>query len=111
MFDVLVRNIALYGAEVYGWKYDRLDRIKRKYAKWILGLDKVTPNYILLEGTKMKELRREALRRAVRYEETAWNSNKKIVIECIKEIRREKRRSEENKWERGRREIGKSKLE
>lgn len=103
MFESLVENIALYGAEVWGWRYDdRLDVIKRKYVKWILGLDKGTPNYILVEETKMKELKSEALRRAIKYEEAAWKSNKKIVIECIREIRREKRIGEESKWERRR---------
>lgn len=88
-------SIALYGAEVWRWRYDdRLDVIKRKYIKWILGLDKGTPNYILVEEAKMKELK---LRRAIKYEEAARRSNKKIVIECIKEIRREKREGEENK--------------
>lgn len=37
MFGALVESIALYGAEVYEWKYDnRLDKIKKKYVKWIL---------------------------------------------------------------------------
>lgn len=74
-----------------------MDVIKRKYIKWILGLDKRTPNYILVEEAKMKELKLEALKRAIKYEEAARRSNKKIVIECIKEIRREKREGEENK--------------
>lgn len=39
MFDALVDSVALYGAEIWGWKNEtRLDRIKRKYVKWILGL-------------------------------------------------------------------------
>lgn len=46
MFESLVENVALYGAEIWGWQYeDRLDIIKRKYVKWILGLDRGTPNY------------------------------------------------------------------
>lgn len=45
--------------------------IKRKYVKWILGLDRRTPNYILVEETKMIELRLEAIRRAIMYEERA----------------------------------------
>lgn len=40
--------IALYGAEIWGWKKEeRLDKIRRKYVKWILGLDRTTPNYIV----------------------------------------------------------------
>lgn len=33
-----------------------MEKIKRKYIKWILKLDRRTPNYILEEETKMKEL-------------------------------------------------------
>lgn len=93
IFESLVGSIALYGAEVWGRRYDdKLDVIKRKYIKWILGLDKETLNYILMEETKMKELKLEALRRAIKYEEAARRSNKKIVIECIREIRKGKER-------------------
>jgi len=46
-----------------------LDKVTRKYMKWILGLDRRTPNYIIKEETKMKEIKIEAIRRAVKYEE------------------------------------------
>lgn len=73
----------------------RLYRIERKYVKWILGLDRRTPNYILIEEIKMIEIRIEATRRAIIYEEKARNSGKKLVVECIK-VRTKK---EEGKWE------------
>lgn len=47
-----------------------MEKIKRKYIKWILKLDR-TPNYILEEETKIKELRTEAIKRAIKYEEKA----------------------------------------
>jgi len=51
-----------------GWKKEeRLDKVTRKYMKWILGLDRRTPNYIIKEETKMKEIKIEAIRRAVKY--------------------------------------------
>lgn len=100
MFDTLVGSVALYGAEIWGWTGDaRLDTIKRKYTKWILGLDRTTPNYILKEETKMEKIRTKALKRAIKYEEKARNSGRKIVAECIKELDRERVRSEESKWE------------
>lgn len=105
MFGALVRSIALYGAEIWGWKKEeKIERIKRKYIKWVLGLDYRTPNYILTEETKERELGVEALKRAIRYEEKARESDKKIVIECIKEAERERRKKEESKWEKKRRE-------
>lgn len=42
------------------------------------------PNYILVEETKMEELSREALRRALKYEERTRRKEKKIVIECMR---------------------------
>lgn len=92
--------MALYGAEIWGWKNEtRLDRIKRKYVKWILGLDRKTPNYILIEETKMIEIRIEATRRAIIYEEKARNSGKKLVVECIKDLEKVRTKKEEGKWE------------
>lgn len=62
------------------------EKIKREYIKWILKLDMRTPNYILEEETKMKELRTEAIKKAVKYEEKSRQSEKKIMVECMKEI-------------------------
>lgn len=88
-----------------GKKEERIDRIQRKYVKWILGLDRRTPNYILMEETKMKELSMEAMKRAIKYEEKARKSNRKIVVECIKEMERRKMNGEESKWERNRKKV------
>lgn len=98
-----MRSVALYGAEIWGWKNEtRLDRIKRKYVKWSLRLDRNTPNYILAEEVKMRELRTEAVGRTIRYEEKAKRSRKKVIVECFRELDKERREEEENKWERAR---------
>lgn len=47
-----------------------------------MGLDKITPNYIVLEETMMKDLRLEVIKRAIKYEEKARRSDKKLVVEC-----------------------------
>lgn len=86
MFGALVESVALFGAEVWGWNVEeRLDRIKGRYVRWILGLATTTPNYILREECKIEEIREKALKRAVRYEEKALESKKELVKECIKE--------------------------
>lgn len=105
MFEALVESVALC-AEIWGWKTEeRLDKIKRKYVKWTLGLDRRTPNYIIMEETKMKEVKMRAVKTAIKYEEKARKSKKKIVIECIKEMERNRRKEKESKWERKRREV------
>lgn len=105
-FDSLVGSVALYGAEVWGWQEEgRLDEIKRRYVKWILKLDRNTPNYMLIEETKMKELRIQAIRRAIKYEEKVNSSKKKLIKECIKNLERTRPRREEGGWEKKRREL------
>lgn len=99
MFESLIESIALYRVETWEWQYkDRLDRIKRKYVKWILELNRGTPNYILLEETMIREIKMKAIR-AIRYEEKSRNTSKKLVHECIK-------RSGERKTGRRRRKVG-----
>ncbi|XP_043589024.1 uncharacterized protein LOC122570588, partial [Bombus pyrosoma] len=89
MFGALVESVALFGAEVWGWNMEeRLDKIKRRYLKWILGLDRTTPNYILIEECKLEEIKKKALKRAARYEEKTLESKKELVKECIKERER-----------------------
>jgi len=100
MFNALMSSVALYGAEIWGWKKEeRLDKVARKYMKWILGLDKKTPNYTIKKETKMKEIKIEAIRRAVKYEEETRQSEKNIVLECMKEMEKEGRRGKVSKWE------------
>lgn len=57
MFDTLVGSNIVAERRFEGKKKEqRLDRIKRKYVKRILGLDIETLNYILTKETKMKKL-------------------------------------------------------
>jgi len=50
MFNALMLSVALWNKNL-GWPNDeRMDGRKRKYVKWILGLDRGTPNYILVTG-------------------------------------------------------------
>ncbi|XP_043583227.1 golgin subfamily A member 6-like protein 22 [Bombus pyrosoma] len=83
-FEALVESVALFEAEVWGWNMEEsLDRVKRGYVKWILGLDRTTPNYILTEECKIEEMKVRALKRAVRYEERSLESEKELNF-CYK---------------------------
>lgn len=91
MFGALVESVGLYGAEVWGWKEENgLNGIRRKYTKWILGLDATTPNYRMNEECKIKEMGRKIIERTARYEEKSRKSGKILVKECI--------RGREQKW-------------
>ena len=65
--------------------------------KWILKLDWRIPNYILIEETKINEIKIKAIRRAVKYEEKIRNSKKKLILEYVKELEKECRGKEEGK--------------
>jgi len=64
----------------------------------MLGLDWNTPSYIVREETKAQLLRIETGKRAVSFEEkNREKSNNKILIECFREV--EKNKETQNRWE------------
>ena len=101
-----MESVAIYGAEIWGWNDEgKLDSIRRRYMKWIRGLDKVTPNYILREETREEEIRTKAVRSAFNYEEGARSSDKKLVRECIRKMERQRREEKLSRWEERRAEL------
>lgn len=67
MSEALVASVPLYGSEIWKWfKDDRIDRVKKK---WVLGLDRDTPNYIVEEESSCETLSTTALKRAFSFEE------------------------------------------
>ncbi|XP_024873766.1 golgin subfamily A member 6-like protein 22, partial [Temnothorax curvispinosus] len=71
----------------------------------ILELSRRTPNYIISEEARIKEIKMRAIRRAVRYEKKARQSEKKIVQACIKDLEKSRLRKKESNWEKKRREL------
>jgi hypothetical protein len=50
MFDSLVKSVMMYGAEIWGWReQEGLGGVQGKYLKWVLGVDRETPGYIVME--------------------------------------------------------------
>lgn len=72
--------------------------MQRKYVKWLLGLDRTTPNHIDEEETRIKSIKIEAIKRAIKYEEKARMSNKQLVKLCIEKREREWGAGREGKW-------------
>lgn len=68
-------------------------------------MDRNTPNYIVEEECKIEKMRIKAIRRALRFEEKARESSKKIVKECIKEKDRDRERVNIGRGSRKRLEI------
>jgi hypothetical protein len=91
MFDSLVKSVMMYGAEIWGWReQEGLERVQGKYLKWMLGVDRETPGYIVMEETKRDGIRIEAGKRAIRFEERLIERGEcRILQECLKEKRKE----------------------
>ncbi|KAH0816956.1 hypothetical protein GEV33_005835 [Tenebrio molitor] len=91
MFDSLVKSVMMYGAEIWGWReQEGLEGVQGKYLKWVLGVDRETPGYIVMEETKRDGIRIEAGKRAIRFEERVIERGEcRILQECLKEKRKE----------------------
>ena len=105
MFDVLIKSIIFYGVQVWGWKeIKEIEKIQVKYLKWILGLDRNTPSYIVLEETKREWLRVESGKRAVKYEKhIRFDTENEILRETWKELVRREERNKETEYDKARR--------
>ncbi|KYN26815.1 hypothetical protein ALC57_03856 [Trachymyrmex cornetzi] len=51
---------------------------------------------ILAEETKIREIKTEAIRRAIKYKEKIRNTKKKLIQECIKDLEKERTLKEED---------------
>ncbi|KAJ3656884.1 hypothetical protein Zmor_015929 [Zophobas morio] len=84
MFDSLIKSVFMYGAEIWGWREYKEERVQEKYSK--LGLEKYTPEYIVRKETKREKMRVEAGKRAVGFKEKfSERGDCKILQECWKE--------------------------
>ncbi|XP_068900490.1 golgin subfamily A member 6-like protein 25 [Tenebrio molitor] len=58
MFESMVESVLMYGAEIWGWKErEEVERVQEKYLRWVLGVDRETPGYIVREECKRSKLR------------------------------------------------------
>lgn len=85
MFRSLVEPTVTYGCEVTGFQeFDSLERIKRRYYRWTLGLGKYTRVAELMDETKTEKMYVTTGRRALAYEERAMKSPCLILKECVR---------------------------
>jgi hypothetical protein len=53
MFESMVENVLMYGAEIWGWKEQVVvERVQEKYLRWVLGVDRETLGYIVRKESK-----------------------------------------------------------
>jgi len=73
LFDRLIWTVLSYGVEIWGWKeregIEKLEEYIGRYMRWVMGLERRTPGYLIREEIKRGKLREGAGRRAWRFEE------------------------------------------
>jgi hypothetical protein len=48
----------MYGAEIWRWrKQEDVERVEEKYLRWLLGVDRETPGYIVRKKCKRNRMR------------------------------------------------------
>ena len=103
MFDSIVKSIVRYGCEIWGWKErEMLERLQLVYWKWVLGLKREVPGYLILEETKRRKLRIDFGKRAIKFEAKALESKKLILKEALVEMDRRIRNEKYTDWDKER---------
>jgi hypothetical protein len=77
----------MYGTENWGWKeQEEVVKVQEKNLRWVLGLDRETPGYIVREECKRSRLRVKPVKRAAKFEEKMDGREEcKILMECYRE--------------------------
>lgn len=102
LFDRLVWAVIGYGVEIWGWKErEEVERIQDRYMKWVAGLGRYTPGYMIREEFQREKIRGRAGMRAWGYErKLGEGKGGELARLCWSEV---KRRAEEGKalgeWE------------
>jgi hypothetical protein len=60
--------------------------VQEKYLRWVLGVDRETPGYIVREESKKNKLRVKSGKRAAKFEDKMDGREEcKILMECYRE--------------------------
>lgn len=59
-----------YGMEIWGWRErEGIEKMEERYMRWVMGLGRESPGYLLREELQREKLRGRAERGARRFEE------------------------------------------
>ncbi|KMQ88327.1 hypothetical protein RF55_12211 [Lasius niger] len=90
LFDALFWMVLSYGAEIWGWKERaKVEKVEERFLKWLLGVDRRTPGYMVREELKRDKLRSRAARRAWNFEiRLEKGKGGRLAKDCLEEIKK-----------------------
>jgi hypothetical protein len=66
----MIESILMYGAEIWRWEeHEGVERVQEKYLRWVLGMERETPGYIVKEECNRNRLRVKVGKRAAKFED------------------------------------------
>lgn len=105
LFDRLVWTVVGYGVEIWWWEERKgVERLEERYLRWVLGVDRRTPGYLVREELQREKIKERAGRRA-------WGFKKRLeegkggelARRCWEEIKERRRKGKTNSdWEKER---------
>ncbi|XP_070526501.1 golgin subfamily A member 6-like protein 1 [Cardiocondyla obscurior] len=108
LFDRLVWSVANYGLEIWGWgKREEVESLQNKYLRWLLGVKRQVPRYMIREELQREKLRGKAGMRAWKYE-IRLNEGRgdELARWCWKEIKEKAREGKTiERWKKKRKEY------
>ena len=95
MYHSLIEPCIVYGCELFGWEERvELEKIQRKYFRWVLGVAPWTKSSLLMAEINGTPVVGRTLKRATQYEYRARFSPCKILQQCIQEQQRDNKSRE-----------------
>jgi len=88
LFDKLVWTVMSYRVEIWGWKEtEGMERLQERYLRWVLGVERRTPGYLVREEVQREKLRIRVGRRAWSFEERLLEGGgSDLARKCLMEI-------------------------
>ncbi|XP_036145342.1 uncharacterized protein LOC118646472 [Monomorium pharaonis] len=102
LFDRLVWSVVSYGVEIWGWKRRiGVERLQERYLRWMLGVERSVPGYMIREELQRDRLEGRAGMRAWGYEKKLEEGGGgELARRCWMEIKKKAREGKaKSGWE------------
>lgn len=84
IWDACVRSVLMCGVEVCGTRgYECIEREQMWFLKRMLGVERSTPSYIVLQETNGERLECDVMVRVVRYEMRVWELEEERLVKAV----------------------------